>query len=179
MAARALDALRPHASPLYRVGQQSEGEGSASGRESGTGRLPDSRPGVGPLGGVEALLIEASGRGAPGALVLACDLPLVGPEVVGLLARAAAAEPARGVVVAGPSPDDVQPLCGYWPVAGLGRLRELLDGGTRSAREAAERLEVRVLGPAEIGRVADPARALLNVNTPAGRERAEALLEPA
>ena len=44
--------------------------------------IPDITPGAGPLGGVEAALVYAESSGHDGALVLACDLPLVGPELL-------------------------------------------------------------------------------------------------
>lgn len=178
MLERALRALQPHASPLYLAGRSMALPTAPDGVGSSTlaALLPDIRPDAGPLAGVEALLQEADARGSVGALVLPCDLPLVDAELMGLVARESTADPDRPIVTAGPAPGDVHPLCGYWPATALGALEELLDRGERAAREACRTLEARVLGPSELAAVADPTRAFLNVNTPAARERAEALL---
>lgn len=54
--------------------------------------IDDLRPGQGPLGGLEAALIEAAARGAEGALLVACDMPYFTVEL------------ARRLVEAPPSP---------------------------------------------------------------------------
>lgn len=48
--------------------------------------LPDAPPGIGPLGGLRAVLAHAAERGAANALVLACDLPFVTSALVTRLA---------------------------------------------------------------------------------------------
>ncbi len=68
--------------------------------------LADAPPGIGPLGGLLALLGEAERRDAPYALALACDLPFVTPT---LLSRLAGAEPAPAVVPR--AGEHLQPLC--------------------------------------------------------------------
>lgn len=44
--------------------------------------LSDTPPGIGPLGGLAALLARAALEGRPGALALACDLPFITPRLV-------------------------------------------------------------------------------------------------
>lgn len=56
--------------------------------------LTDRPPGVGPLGGLSALLEHAAPRGATGALAVACDMPYLD---VALVARLLAHEPAPAV----------------------------------------------------------------------------------
>jgi molybdopterin-guanine dinucleotide biosynthesis protein A len=62
--------------------------------------LADNPPGIGPLGGLRALLQHAEQAGASGALALACDLPHLG---VGLVRR---------LVVEAPEADFVAPRDG-------------------------------------------------------------------
>jgi molybdopterin-guanine dinucleotide biosynthesis protein A len=44
--------------------------------------LPDAPAGVGPLGGLRALLLHAKGSGAWGAVALACDLPYLSAHLI-------------------------------------------------------------------------------------------------
>ena len=44
--------------------------------------IPDQTSDAGPLGGLEAALLHARASGYEGVLLLACDLPLVGPELL-------------------------------------------------------------------------------------------------
>jgi molybdopterin-guanine dinucleotide biosynthesis protein A len=53
--------------------------------------IDDTRPGEGPLAGLEAALREAARRGAEGALLVACDMPFFTAELLARLARAPAA----------------------------------------------------------------------------------------
>lgn len=132
--------------------------------------LPDSTPGTGPLGGLEAALQHAAERGLDGVLVLACDLPLVDTpllaSVAGRLGDAAAVAPARAV-------GGVEPLCAVYRTSVVERLGARLSSGDRSLHAFFR----------DVGGVAIPLEALdagpedfLNVNTPEDRERAEALL---
>ncbi len=53
--------------------------------------IDDTRPGEGPLAGLEAALVEAARRGAEGVLLVACDMPFFTAELLERLARAPAA----------------------------------------------------------------------------------------
>jgi molybdopterin synthase catalytic subunit len=105
----------------------------------GTTGLPsvvEDPPGSGPLAAVAAgwaELIRLGGEKQP-AIVLACDLPSVTPELVAWLADRPGA--ASVVPVAGGL---AQPLCARWSVADLERAGAQLVAGERSLR--------RVLGP--------------------------------
>lgn len=50
--------------------------------------IDDTRPGEGPLAGLEAALIEAARRGAEGVLLVACDMPFFTAALLERLARA-------------------------------------------------------------------------------------------
>lgn len=91
--------------------------------------LEDQPPGVGPIGGLGALLGVATERGAPFALALACDLPFVSAALLRRLGtfepRARAVAPRQGALW--------QPLCArYAPAPALEATRGLIAGGARS-----------------------------------------------
>jgi len=54
--------------------------------EHGLRALPDEPAGIGPLGGLRALLLHAEALGENAVLALACDLPHLGSALVGRLA---------------------------------------------------------------------------------------------
>ena len=111
-----------------------------------------------PLVGIIEALRRADGRSV---VVLACDLPLVTPDVI----RALLAAPPAAAVLARAG-DDVQPLCARFAP---GTLTSFAAAGPR------DRLQdvVRSLAPAYVD--VDP-DVLLNVNDPAGLALAEARL---
>jgi molybdopterin-guanine dinucleotide biosynthesis protein A len=111
-----------------------------------------------PLAGILEALRRAEGRSV---VVLACDLPLVTPDLV----RALAAAPGALAVVARAG-DDVQPLCARYEPAALESL-ERFDPSVRLQAAIA------ALEPAFIE---VPAAALLNVNDAEGLAAAERLL---
>jgi molybdopterin-guanine dinucleotide biosynthesis protein A len=129
--------------------------------------LPDLRVGLGPLAGIESALTHAVELGLDGALVLACDLPLIDADMVREIVSALgpntlAAAPAR---LGEPG---VEPLCAAYRSRCLTPVRRALDEGEL----AVHRLFARVGGIT----VRVPPDRLLNVNRPADRERAEAML---
>ncbi len=83
--------------------------------------LPDRRPLLGPLGGIDAALARARRGGQAGALVLAVDMPWV--ETAALRSLADAWREHRRVCLprAGP-PFGFHPLCGVYPNTTLGPL---------------------------------------------------------
>lgn len=147
--------------------------------------VPDRRPGRGPAGGVEAALSHARDQGLVGALILACDLPLVPP---GLVARLLEEGDSVGPVVPLSSgPLGCEPLCAYYGVDLLAEVTAFLDGGGASMGALLDRLPPgRRVGPREGGRSlpgqAEPwpgvpgGDPFLNVNRPIEARRAEALL---
>lgn len=53
----------------------------------GIPRVDDDPPGIGPLGGLRAALLHASGRGHAAVICLACDMPRVSQRVLERIAR--------------------------------------------------------------------------------------------
>lgn len=131
--------------------------------------LADPVPGQpGPLAGVLAGMLWATGQGASHVLSVAADTPFFPADLVARLC-AAARPGARPGAVAGPVLAAVhhqgrllpQPTFGLWPVALAGALRSALDAGQRRAGQwAAEQGAALVAFPAA---AADP---FFNINTP-------------
>ena len=88
--------------------------------------LDDDPPGVGPLGGLAALLAEAERRGAPFAVALACDLPFV---TTALLGRVVGVDAVAVVPRAG---EPLQPLCARYAPSFRSAAQAVLSGGKRS-----------------------------------------------
>lgn len=120
---------------------------------AGLDTVADRAPGAGPLDAIGAALAVAAPADA---VVVACDLPRLTPEVVRAILSVAASHPEADVVVAadGGGPH----LLALWRQRAAGRLADLLVDGVRSYRGALERLAV--------VRVEVPAGVLLNVNQP-------------
>ena len=134
--------------------------------------LPDAPGGGGPLAGLVAALERALAHGDRGCLVLACDLPLVGADLVGALVEAWEGEH----VVAPERRGRLQPLCALWSVAALPAARAALGSADRSVVGVVGGLTVRTLGEAQWRARATGPDPLLNVNTPPDLLLAAALL---
>ena len=142
-------------------------------RSLGLETRPDLRPGLGALGGIYTAVTWAEEEGCRGALVAACDMPFLSAGLLERLARDAGPDD-----IAAPESDSrrgLEPLCAYYGT------------GCRSAIEAAiarddlrvisffSDARLRALPKAEVADYGDPELMFLNVNTPADRERADAL----
>jgi molybdopterin-guanine dinucleotide biosynthesis protein A len=129
--------------------------------------LADAPPGIGPLGGLRALLLAAAP--AP-VLALAGDLPYVSPA---LLRRLLTAPAAAYDVVAARREHRWEPLCARYEATVLPVLDAALQAGERSFQALLRRLRVRELelSAAEAAELTDwdcPE----DVGAPPGRERA-------
>ena len=99
---------------------------------------------------------------------LACDLPLVPPQLLGWLATCeGTAVPSFGGVA--------QPLLARWDLSALPVLRAALEGGG-SLRAAAVAAGANSIGEEELRRFGEPATFLADVDTPADLARVERLL---
>lgn len=112
--------------------------------------LRDSPPGVGPLGGLLALLEHAESHGARLALALACDLPYLSSALLGRLAADAPHAAALVTEQAGVR----NPLVARYAVtAALPAARQVLQRGARSLQAVLDELGAGVsslsLSPAE------------------------------
>lgn len=164
MVRRAVEVLQPFCPVVVAVSGRPE-------PEAGVPVVPDLTVGAGPLGGLEAALLEAERRDLDGALILACDLPLMSRKLV---ENVVAAAEGRTAVAYGRSGGGVEPLCAAYSVRCLGAVRTRLASDDRSLHRLFHDVGGTLLPLPP--RAADAADAFFNVNTPSERDRAEALL---
>jgi molybdopterin-guanine dinucleotide biosynthesis protein A len=137
-------------------------------------RRPDRFEDGGPLAGIHAALVWAGELDLPGALCVACDLPLLAPALLHDLWEQGVRSEACAVVPDGPD-GAPEPLCAWYGVGALPEIEARL-----ARRDLRVRALVKALSPERIqtappGRYGEPAHLFLNVNTRAERERAERL----
>jgi molybdenum cofactor guanylyltransferase len=141
--------------------------------------LPTRRDAIadgGPLAGVHAALAWARDEARPGALCVACDMPLVSPALLGRIVELAMKHPDRAVVPESPSRRGIEPLCAYYPVDAMVEIEAMLREGERRAADVFGRVRTTVLMLDEVGRFGDPAAMFLNVNTADDLRRAETMV---
>lgn len=114
--------------------------------------LPDTVPGAGPLGGIDAAYGYAAGRPL---VVLAVDIPLVDRKMLSLLIDTPIGPDSARIMVQG---DRDQPLCGLYGSAVGAVVREVLATADRSMAQVLKRVEA-------VERVHTDPWKLLNVNT--------------
>lgn len=109
----------------------------------------DRRPGLGPLGGIDAALRAAAEAGLDGALVLAVDMPWVEASALKRLAEAWRSGYAGGasapVAARTGSPWGFEPLCAVYLARDRARLGATLDGGDLRTGAFARSLEPAVV----------------------------------
>lgn len=147
--------------------------GRAPSTDLGLPTLPDRIPDAGPLGGLEAALVQAKAQGLDAVLLVACDLPMLEP---GPLARLAE-ELGDGAAVAPAREDGFDTACAIYSVETLAAVQAALSSEDRSLHGLFRAVGGRAVDPADLG--VEPGRQLLNVNVPDDVERAERLLRGA
>lgn len=169
MARWAVEALEPLARRVGVVGSDPALESVL-----GVERRPDRVPDAGPLGGLHAALRWADDEGLDGVLLLACDLPLVGPEALAVLAEAWGGEDA----VVPWDDQGPEPVCALYARTILPAVESALARGGGALHALVASLKARAVPVDELRRAQGRRDVLLNVNTPEERMRAEALLHP-
>ncbi len=141
-----------------------------------TGRdiRPDKRPGMGALGGILSALGWAADVGCEGALVLACDMPFVPPELLAELVRRA--EPSGVTVAESDGPRGIEPLCAVYGTDCLSYIEQALDRDERAVVSFFPDVPVQILDRATVAEFGRPERMFFNVNRPDERKLAEELL---
>jgi molybdopterin-guanine dinucleotide biosynthesis protein A len=137
--------------------------GSNALRLDGLRRIDDRYPGMGPLAGIHAGLLEA---GRPLVWVVGCDLPDVEPQLGRLLRRRAVDCDAAVPRVDG-RPEGV---CAVYRRSLAARLETLLRAGHRSVKAFLAGVKVCYVTPAELRSVDPELRSFRNINTPADYE---------
>ena len=128
------------------------------GRYSGYRELPDLRPGLGPMAGLEAAFLRT---GAETVFLTAVDLPFAPPALAALVAGC----PDSGdAVVIRRRNGRAEPLFALYRRSCLPRLTACLDGGRLAMRALLDGLRCRWLEEGELPGY-DLERALFNVNT--------------
>ena len=146
-------------------------------------QIPDHYPGAGSLGGLATGLARCSGW----AMVVACDLPLVNPQLFAALVALA-----RATEDAGPGVSDdgnqrwdaiiprtegyPQPLHALYHRRALPAMEALLASGNLRIVNLYDAIRVRYVDEPELREVDPDLRSFFNVNTPADWQRALAIL---
>lgn len=142
--------------------------------------VPDLRPGLGPLGGLDTALGAARDDTV---LVIAGDMPFLTAEFLEYLARMAGD---AGSMANPGSPGNIDAavprtargwhtLTAAYRRACQPRVRARLAAGTLAMRGLLDELQVLEIGHDAIARFGDPERLLANVNTPADLDQVQSL----
>ena len=136
---------------------------------------PDSIPGMGPMGGLHTALTWAGEEGMDGVFLLACDLPLVSPDLVGRILDSWPPN-APTVVPGSPGPLGFEPLCGGYDLSCLPSIEEVIGTGRLAMdnlllQPGGFRTPLSVLGSRE-----ELTTAFMNVNTAETARVAQGLL---
>lgn len=109
--------------------------------ELGLPVLADEPPGIGPLGGLRALLVSARDSGHGAALALACDLPHLGPGLVRRLA-----DEAPGADFVAPRDGELwDTLVARYAVSVLAAVEAAITAGERALQRVPRRLGARAV----------------------------------
>jgi molybdopterin-guanine dinucleotide biosynthesis protein A len=100
--------------------------------------VPDSRPGHGPLAGIETALAL---RQAEWNLIVACDMPNLNQSLLSALLDAARASPDADCLLAR-SPSGLEPLCAVYRNRALATVTAALDAGIRKITDGLRGLQV-------------------------------------
>ena len=142
-------------------------------RGAGLPVRPDVRPGHGVLGGILTAVEWAAEAELDTALVLACDMPFVPPELVRALVDRAT--PRRVVVPESEGPRGLEPLCAAYGAECGHAITKALDRGERAVISFFADVEVHRLDLAVVRKIGEPEHMFFNVNRPEERARAERL----
>jgi molybdopterin-guanine dinucleotide biosynthesis protein A len=136
---------------------------------------PDRVPGLGPLGGIQTALHWALEEGRTGALCVSCDMPFLSHDLLRRIVDLAGRGAWDVVAPESGGPRGIEPLHAWYGPRSLPAVEAALARDDR--RVVAFHGDVRVhrMPLAEVRRYGDPDVLFMNVNTPADRERAEAM----
>lgn len=167
--ARSLRVLAPLSDDLLVVGRD-PGESALPGVRA----VPDDEPGLGPLGGLATALRHLR---TDRALVVACDLPLLQPDLLRHLLALAHAHAAAADAIVPRTAKGAEPLHAVYAAACLPAVEACLGAGERAVFALLGRLRTRYLEPPEWQRYDPEGLSFLNVNTPDDWRRIVARLE--
>lgn len=119
----------------------------------------DEYPGAGPLGGLVTGL-KAAGRGAH--IVVACDMPLLQPELLRLLLERLGSADAAVPRIAG----QPEPLCAVYSATSVPALEAAVAEGELAVHKALDRIRVRYVEEEELRSVDPELISFTNLNQP-------------
>lgn len=144
----------------------------------GLASRPDVAPGGGPLAGIHAALLWSRERGRRGALVVACDLPFLHPELLRRLVQRAGETRAAAVAPEGPD-GRPEPMCAWYSEEALPEIQARLREGDLALRRLLPALGAERISLPETADLAPPEVLFHNVNSPADRDGAERMARAA
>ena len=129
----------------------------------------DVYPGAGPLAGIHAGLLAAR---APYAFVVACDMPLLEPEVIRFLVDRIGPDVDAGPDAIVPWWDgDMEPLHAVYATRCAPVIERCLAHGEQAVRQFLKHARVDYVPEEQLARFAGAARSFTNVNTPGELDR--------
>jgi molybdopterin-guanine dinucleotide biosynthesis protein A len=134
---------------------------------------PDLTPGLGALGGIQTAVAWAGEEGYRGAVVVACDMPFLSPELLARLAENAGDD--EVIAPASESRRGLEPLCAFYGIRCREAIDDALARGDRHVISFFPDVRVRTIPLDVVAEFGDPDLLFLNVNTPRDRELAEAV----
>jgi molybdopterin-guanine dinucleotide biosynthesis protein A len=132
----------------------------------GLAAYPDTRPGLGAMGGLLTALERARDERV---IVVACDLPFIDAGVLGALVHAAG----RGDGAWVRTERGVEPLLACYNRSLHGRIEEAVAGGTRKLSDLGSVLNMVPLEGAALAAFGPPERLVTNVNSPEDHARVQ------
>ena len=151
---RAVSAVRPLCRQIIVV----SAPGSSPPELDGCVMVEDKKPGLGPLGGLVTGLAISDDEWH---LTLACDLPLVRPEMLQLIV----AEASGAEAVVPRAGGRLQPLLAAYSRACLSPARVATDSGRRAMRAMLDLVRVKIIEEARLREVDPELISFTNVNT--------------
>lgn len=152
------------------IGDVYGGSGPDSGTDSGAGPTAGAGPAVrGPMLGIFSVLFST---GAGGVFALACDMPFIKPEALGLMKSEAAGF--KGDAVVPLWRGRPEPLFAWYSARCLERMETCILSGRTGLRDFLEKADVKYVSE-ELIKKADPGGAsFVNINIPGDYEKARA-----
>jgi molybdopterin-guanine dinucleotide biosynthesis protein A len=141
----------------------------------------DVRPGLGALGGIQSVLLQARIAQRPGVLAVACDMPFPSVPLLRRLRELAFSDtvdpPPDVVVPESTGRRGIEPLFAAYRVGCIPAIENRIEAGDHRMISFHDDVRVHRVPLSEVEALCDPSRAFLNVNTPDERDRAERLAE--
>jgi len=133
--------------------------------------IPDTRPGLGTLGGIYTALTAGPGP----VLCVAWDMPFVPATLLRALLERMSAEQYDAVLAESSGKRGLEPLCAVYGPACAAPIARRLDAGDLKAISFHTDVRIGIVSLAQVRGFGDPDELFFNVNTPDDLARAEAL----